>query len=113
MGRRDRDAAEASIARDHLMARLAATRAAIAGASATLDECLMLFVAPDDDAKGKTRRTMLEDIDELIGHAAAGIQAAQEAWEDIDPTEGEEGLEADAEGGDEDDDDDDDEKERD
>ena len=79
-------------ARNYVMARLAACRVALSGATEAVDETISLFVEPEDDPEGKVRAEFLEGIDELVGDAARAVQAAQELMDSIDPAEGEEEL---------------------
>lgn len=76
-------------ARDFVMARLAAAGAMAAAATAQINDALALFCAPDDDKKGKERAELLEAIDDTLGDATRAVQAAQEVWPEVDPTEGE------------------------
>lgn len=86
MGQRDE---ERTLARDFTLARLAVCRGHLASSMAALDEALALFADPDEDAKGKDRKELLEGIDESLGGAATALQMAQVSWEDCDPAEGE------------------------
>ena len=72
MGRQEDDR---TVARDFVMARLAACRAALVMAEAALDECLVYFVDPSDDARGKERGELLEAVDAQLGEAARAIAA--------------------------------------
>ena len=85
MGRQEDDR---TVARDFVMARLAACRAALVMAEAALDECLVYFVDPSDDARGKERGELLEAVDAQLGEAARAIQLAQQEWVDVDPEGG-------------------------
>jgi len=100
-------AEERTLARDFVMARLAACRAALAIAMDQLDESIIHFIATDDDSKGSKRSKLLEGIDESIGEAARGVQLAQSMWEDVDPKEEEPELEEDDEDGEDNEDEDD------
>ncbi len=93
---------ERTAARDFLLARLAACRGALALASSSLDEALVLFVEPSEDPKGADRSELLEAVDAAIGDAARAVQAAMPAMEDIDPKEGEPEVDDDEEEDDED-----------
>lgn len=77
-------------ARDFVMARLAAGRAFAAMALAQLDLAIELFVDPSEDENGKLRAQHLEGADEAFTLAATAVQAAQEAFPEVDPAEGEE-----------------------
>jgi len=87
MGKRDES--ERTAAREFLLARLAACRGALASASSSLDEALILFVDTGEDPKGKERSKLLEAVDLAIGEAARAIQLAMPAMGDVDPSEGE------------------------
>ncbi len=91
------DAEDKSAARDFVMARLAAARGQLAKATTALDMLCMAMADPEDDAKGKNREMFFEDIDDALGAAAIAMSAASEAWEDVDPEEGEPDLEDDDE----------------
>ncbi len=99
---------ERSAAREFLLARLAICRGALAAATSSLDDVLVLFLHTDGDPKGKNRSKLLEATDAAIGDAAAAVQKAMEAMRDIDPEEEE--PEADDEETDEDEDDEEDEE---
>jgi hypothetical protein len=60
MGKKDD---ERTAARDFVMARLLAARAAASAAVASLDEAAMLFCDPDEDGNGKLRAELLESAD--------------------------------------------------
>lgn len=109
MGKKQRDPEEASIARDFCMARLAACRSALQSATDACDEAVAMLVDPDEDPKGTKRAELLELIDEEIGSAAARVQSAQTAFEDVDPKEAEPEPEDDEEDGDDEEEDEDDE----
>jgi hypothetical protein len=82
--------ADKSEARDFVMARLFAARAAAQSALTALDEAAMLFLDPtDEDEKGTKRKDLLEDADASLGVAAQGVQAAMEAFPEIDAREAE------------------------
>lgn len=98
---------ERTAARDFVMARLAAARAHIGGASDALDELLQLMVDPDEDRKGKRRAELLEAVDAVLGEAATSMQIAQAGWSDCDPAEGEPEPDDDDEEDDDEDEDDD------
>lgn len=87
MGKHDDD--ERSAAREFLLARLSICRGALASASSSLDDALILFADPGEDPKGKERSKLLEAVDVAIGEAARAIQLAQPAMADIDPAEAE------------------------
>jgi len=104
-------AEERSLARDFLLARLAACRGGIARAAGMLDLCLEHFVHPDTDKRGTIRSKFLESIDDSIGEAATALHAAQELMGDIDPKEGEPDLDDDDDDEEEDEDEEDEEDE--
>lgn len=93
--------------RDFVMARLAAGRTAAQDAVHAIDEALGLFLAPDDDKKGKERKELIATALEAVGVAARALECAEENVDEYDPEEGEPwDVEEDDE--DEDDEDDDD-----
>lgn len=96
------------MAREFVMARLAACRGGISQAEGALDEALAMFLAPDEDKRGKKRQGLLEAVDVALGEATRAVQAAQEMLDEIDPAEGEPDL---PEGDGDDPEDDDDENE--
>jgi predicted NBD/HSP70 family sugar kinase len=106
MGKRDES--ERTAAREFLLARLAACRGALASASSSLDDALILFVETGEDPKGKERSKLLEAVDLAIGEAARAIQLAMPAMGDVDPGEGEPELDLDDEDDDSDEDEDED-----
>ena len=111
MGRRDdEDEAEASAARDFVMARLLACRVSLTDALANLDHAAALFVDAADDANGKIRKKSLEDVDASCGAAAAAVQLAMAELENIDPEEGEPDAEEEDDESDEDEDEEEDER---
>lgn len=81
-----------SEARDFVMARLGAARAHVSNAADDIDAALQLFVSPGDDPDGKGRADMLETADDALGEAARAIQAGQEVYPGINPTEAEADL---------------------
>jgi len=107
------DAEGRTIARDFVMARLAATRIHLQTGLDLVDEAIAFFVDPSDDKKGKHRSEILEGIDAAAGDAARSVQLAQAAWEDVDASEGEPEPDDDDDDDDNDDDDDDDDDEED
>lgn len=98
-----------TIARDFVMARLAACRATLALAIDQIDEAIGHFIVPSDDSRGKKRSKLLESVDELIGDSARSVQLAQSMWEDVDPEEEEPDLEEEEDDDDEEDEDEDEE----
>lgn len=102
MGKRDED--ERTAAREFLLARLAICHGALTSAASSVDDALILFGDPTEDAKGKERSKLLEAADVAIGEAARAIQLAMPAMADVDPGEGE--PEPEEEDEDEDDDED-------
>lgn len=110
MGKKKRadelDAEDKSAARDFMMARLAAARGSIAKASIALDAMCEAMADPaQDDPKGKHREMYFEDLDDALGRAAIAVAAAREAWEEVDPEEGEPEPDEDEEDDEEDDED--------
>ena len=79
----------ASVARDYTMARLAAARVHVTAAAEAIDAFHFAMVDPESDPKGKDRAVYLETCDDALGAAALSVHAAQAAWEDVDPEEGE------------------------
>ncbi|MCC7024640.1 MAG: hypothetical protein IT338_17565 [Thermomicrobiales bacterium] len=104
-------AAQATLARDFVMARCAAARASLQAALESIDQVLLAFVAPDTDPKGKDRTQALEDADAALGDAASSIHAAMSEFGEIDPAEGEPEADDDDDDDDEDEDEDDDDDE--
>lgn len=104
-------AAEASAMRDYTIARIAACRLALSTAIDGCDEAMAHFVDPTEDSRGEERTELLEAIDDAIGHAAAAVQMAQEAFVDCDPSEGEPSSDDDEEDDDDDEEEDEDEDE--
>lgn len=100
------DEISAPEARNYVMARVAACLSALDSAMDGAKEILALFVDPADDEKGAERAELISAVDDAIGLAARMIQAAQDLYDDVDPTEGEDLLpEEDGHDDDEDDDD--------
>lgn len=89
MGRRDDEEkqAEASAARDFVMARLLAAGASLKTAQAALDDAAALFLDPSGDVSGKERKKLLETLDAACGDAAASTQLAMAELPQIDPQE--------------------------
>lgn len=102
-------AAQATLARDFVMARCAAARASLQAALEGIDQVLLAFVVPDTDPKGKERTQALEDVDAALGDAATAIHAAMAEFGEIDPEEGEPETDDDDPDDDDDDPDEDDE----
>lgn len=71
------------------MARLAACLCQLTIAKEMTEECIAAFVEPDEDKNGEQRSELLENIDDCIGQAAIACQKAQEAFEDVNYTQGE------------------------
>lgn len=102
MGRRkdEGDDGEAAAARNFVMARLAACRAALRDAGDGVDDAIGMFVDPSEDLDGKERRLLLEGIDDAIGDAARAVQTAQDVVDAIDWSEGEADVEGEGDGDD-------------
>jgi hypothetical protein len=83
----EEEAEEASRARDFVMARLAAARASAQASINMIDDAMHLFVNPVDDKKGDDRKEMLDAALEEMGSASRALEAAEERYEEIDPTE--------------------------
>lgn len=77
------------VARDFVMARLAAARATATNAITALDEALALFVDPQEDASGRKRKEAIGDALEEIGAATRALESAEESFEDADVEAGE------------------------
>jgi hypothetical protein len=75
--------------RDFVMARLAAARNALQASIESIDESLALYVNPDDDAKGKERKELLDTAVESVGVASRCLEAAEETIGEVDFKEGE------------------------
>lgn len=73
--------------RDFIMARLAATRGALAAAEESLDQCILFFLAPDADKKGEDRYEALEAVLDASGDMSRSIELAQAAMETMGPEE--------------------------
>jgi hypothetical protein len=74
-------------ARDYVMARLAAARAALQEGLTAVDEALSLFLTPDLDATGSKRDEMVETALEWSGVAARALECASEDYDHADPSE--------------------------
>jgi len=83
------DDSDATGARDYVMARIGASRAAAQSAIVALDEAMNLFVDPEDDRKGKERRELIDTALEALGASSRALEAAEEELDAIDPEEGE------------------------
>jgi hypothetical protein len=98
-------------ARDFVMARLAAGRAAAQTAITAMDEVLNLFVNPDQDKRGKEREELIGEALEALGCACRATEMAEATFDQVELDECEpwddDGVAVEDE--DEDDDDDDDE----
>lgn len=97
--------------RDFVMARLAAGRTAAHDACRAIDEALGLFLAPDEDNKGKERTECIATALEALGVATRAMEIAEENADEYDPTEGEPGYEEDEDDDDDDEEDDDEDEE--
>lgn len=76
-------------ARDFVMARLAAGRAAAQSAINSIDEAINLFVNPDQDKNGNERTEEIADALEALGVACRALEAAEPELDDVDMTQGE------------------------
>lgn len=75
---------EAIAARDAVMARLAAARAAATSTVAAIDEALLLFINPDEDTSGRKRKEALDDALEEAGAVCRALECAEEELDDAD-----------------------------
>ena len=78
-------------ARDFIMARLGAARAYSALIAEQIDECLSLFIEPDEDRDGKERIDLLESISEVSGLLSRAVETAQTGFETLGKSELREG----------------------
>jgi hypothetical protein len=69
---------EALAARDFVMARLLAARAAAADAIAAIDEAALLFVDTGDDATGKKRKQLVDEALESAGILCRALESAED-----------------------------------
>jgi hypothetical protein len=83
------DDEDALAARDSVMARLLAARAAATSAIAAIDECGSLFVNPEDDASGRKRKEAIDDALEEAGALCRALEHAEEELSDADMKAGE------------------------
>jgi predicted ATP-grasp superfamily ATP-dependent carboligase len=93
--------------RDFVMARLAAARASAQASIDAIDECISVFVNPEDDKKAKERTELVDAALESMGCATRALESAEEFFDQIDPTEGEPWDEEEPEDDDEEEDDED------
>lgn len=77
------------VARDFVMARLAAGRAAATEMIAAIDEANGLFLNPDDDMSGRKRKEAIGDALEAAGAATRALECAEEGLDDVDMKAGE------------------------
>lgn len=89
-------------ARDYVMARLAAGRAAAQSAVNAIDEALNLFVNPDEDDDGGERTEMIDEALEALGVASRATEAAEKGMSELENDDIEAGEPWDEEDGDED-----------
>lgn len=86
-----REAANASKAevtqRDFVMARLAAARSSLQAALDAIDESVALFVDPEDDRSGDTRKEAISEALECTGAGSRALESAEQAIEHVDPLE--------------------------
>lgn len=74
-------------ARDYVMARLAAARASATSLIDSIDECLNLFIDPDEDEKGKERKELVDAALESAGCASRALESAEEMIRSVDMKE--------------------------
>lgn len=74
-------------ARDFVMARLAAARAAAQAAIEDIDASLNLFIDVEEDKKAKEREELLGSALESIGCATRALESAEEMMGEVDPEE--------------------------
>lgn len=91
--------------RDFVLARLAAARGFVGMIQSDLDDCLQLFLGPEEDKDGKQREEAIAIMVDSAGLLSRSLEAAQEMLSETDPKEEEpdlpEGDEFDEEEGDE------------
>lgn len=73
--------------RDYVMARLAAARASATALIESVDECLNLFVDPDEDDKGKERKELVDAALESAGCTTRALESAEEMLPHVDMKE--------------------------
>jgi len=73
--------------RDFVMARLAAGRSAVTDALTAIDECLGLFVNPDEDKKGTEREALIAAALESLGCASRAVETAEATLDQVDMDE--------------------------
>ena len=71
-------------ARDFVMARLAASRAAAQAAVEAIDDTLNLFVDPEEDDDGSEREELIGAALESIGAATRALESAEKAYDELD-----------------------------
>jgi predicted ATP-grasp superfamily ATP-dependent carboligase len=85
-------------ARDFAMARLAAARASATAMIEAIDDCLNLFVDPEDDISGKERKELVDSALEAAGCSSRALESAEEMFKHVDMNEVEPWDEGDDEG---------------
>ncbi|HEY4266778.1 MAG TPA: hypothetical protein VGM94_01170 [Galbitalea sp.] len=88
--------------RDFVMARLAAARASAQAAIDAIDECIAIFVNPDDDKAGKERAELVDAALESVGAASRALESAESTFDQADMKECEPWEDDDDENGDDD-----------
>lgn len=73
--------------RDFVMARLAAARASAQAAIDAIDECIAIFVNPDDDKAGKERAELVDAALESVGAASRALESAESTFDQADMKE--------------------------
>ena len=72
---------EGEAARDYVMARAAAARVSLKAASDAIDEMIALFITPDEDGSGRTRKELADDALEA---ASCGVRGLEDLIENLD-----------------------------
>lgn len=70
--------------RDYVMARLAAARTAAQSSIEAIDEALALFVDPEEDARGRQRKELIDAALEAAGCVARALEDAENVLPDVD-----------------------------
>lgn len=83
------DTEDALAARDAVMARLLAARAAATSTIEAIDEIGNLFVNPTEDLTGRKRKDALDDALEEAGALCRALESAEEELSDADMKAGE------------------------
>jgi hypothetical protein len=74
-----------AFARDFVMARLAAARAAAQEMVEAVDDTLQLFIDPSEDEDGKDRKEAIEAALESAGCATRALECALDRYDAVDP----------------------------